>query len=163
VNLDGDLPGTVSALSPEVQPVIASTDMATWTWRVEPSRAGDFQLVLTVTPLEGDTDSPLVAGIPLRIHLTVTMTAWQRVTSALDAVRGFLLGLGGLLSALGLTFATATLYAWRKLFPKIRPTTADGLVPATDPLAVSDATTGTPEPDQPAPNTDRPPPSTYPS
>ena len=107
--LIGDVPGTVQGLSSDVQPVIASTDMATWMWRIEPSRGGSFDLLLTLTPLEGDTNSPLVAGIPLRIQVDITMTFWQRVTSAFGSVRNFLLSLGGLLSALGISFATAAL------------------------------------------------------
>jgi hypothetical protein len=118
--LNGDAPGPIYAISSEVQPVIASTDMATWMWRIEPSRGGDFELILTITPLEGDTNSPLVAGIPLRIRLHVSMTWWQRVTSALGSIRNFLLSLGGLLSALGVTFAAAFIFTFRRVAEKVR-------------------------------------------
>jgi hypothetical protein len=113
--LEGDdITGSVQALTPEVEPVIASTDKAAWEWLIEPSRGGNYVLNLTLTPLEGDTNSPLVASISLPIHVNVTMTWWQKVYfGPFSSVRNFILGLGGLLGALGISVATVVLLMLR--------------------------------------------------
>lgn len=112
--LQGSFPGTVHSVTPTVQPIIASTDAATWIWRIQPSRGGDFNLFLTLTPLAGDTSTTLTPDISVQIRITVTTTLWQNITSVLASVRDFLLGLSGLFSALGVTAAAAVIWVFRR-------------------------------------------------
>ena len=64
--LKGGMPGKIEALTPKVQPIMQSLDAGFWLWSVDPSSAGNYDLILTVTPLEGASDSPLVASLSAR-------------------------------------------------------------------------------------------------
>jgi hypothetical protein len=114
-SLEGMFPGSVQNMTPLVQPIIASTDAATWIWQIQPSRGGNFNLILTLTPLEGNTNIPLVQDTPIQINITISMTPWQEITSALSYVRDFLLSLGGVLSELGVTAVAFIVWAFRRV------------------------------------------------
>jgi len=79
---EGDVPGTVQSTSAKVQPVIAPTDMARWTWLIQPSHPGTFALTLTLTPLQTKTDSPLVASVPFQIKLEVAPPKADRLPTS---------------------------------------------------------------------------------
>ena len=111
--LTGGADGEIQALSPEIQPVITSSDQATWIWSIDASHSGSSELIATITPLQGDTDLPLAAGIVLPIQVEVTASGPQRAVIILGKVYNFLISLGGLLSILGVTFGTISLWAFR--------------------------------------------------
>jgi hypothetical protein len=137
--LAGDMPGSIHNLSSDTQPVITSTSNASWMWDLRPSRGGNFDLILALTPLRGSTNSPLTVGAHFLIKVNVTMSSWQKVTSAGAAMRDFLTSLGGLLSALGVTFTTVALWVLRRArkMRRARPhSAARETVPAMDDAAI---------------------------
>jgi hypothetical protein len=138
-SLEGDIPGGLQRVGPEIEPVLSGNDMATWIWFAQPSQAGNFDLFLTLTPLEGGTDTALIASAPFHINVTVTMTLSQRIISALKAIRDFLLSLSGFLSALGITLVTVVLWVTRRA-SKIRKRHSPPTVKKSAELADGDTT-----------------------
>ncbi len=84
--LTSDMPGQIEPESEQVQPVISDTDAATWIWEIEPTQAGTYSASLTVTPLLGTSSTPLVAGVPYVIRLTVTESTSQHLSLAAGTV-----------------------------------------------------------------------------
>lgn len=114
--LSGAMPGQIVGLSQPVQPVILDTDSATWSWEVDPSEAGTFDLTLTVTPLLANTRTPLEAAVPYPIRLTVTESTGQRLsTIAVKWGGSFIDRLAEVLGALGLTAAGIATWFWQRV------------------------------------------------
>jgi hypothetical protein len=79
----GDSAVRVVLLSPRVKQVIAQPgDPADWQWSVSATEPGDYDLTLTVTTLQGDSDRALdTLTPPITVHLTVHNTWSHRFAS----------------------------------------------------------------------------------
>ena len=111
--LAGDMPGQIVTESEQVQPVITGTDSATWIWDVNPSQAGTFPLILTVTPLKGDSSTPLTAGVPYAISVTVTESTWQHLANVAGLGGSLIRQLGALLGVLGISGGAVLIWLWK--------------------------------------------------
>ena len=111
----GGIPGTVQSMSAAVEPVITSSDSATWIWEITPSQAGTFELALTVTPLLANTDTPLVAGATFPIKVSVTANSEQQASTILSRIGKSAQALGGIFGALGVTIAGTVTWLYRRM------------------------------------------------
>lgn len=113
--LTSDMPGSTSAQSSEDQPIIGDGDIARWTWHLVPSRPGRFQLTLTFNVLRGGSSSLLTPDADFEITLNVHRTSTYLVSSVWHTIIDFFAGLGGILSAIGITAAAVVLWLVRHL------------------------------------------------
>lgn len=85
----------VESLADEIQPVISSGDQATWRFRLTPSEAGNFPVILTFTVLRGETSEALHSE-----EKTVTIHSGGTFASALQQLSNLLLSWQGILASL---------------------------------------------------------------
>ncbi|GHJ48683.1 hypothetical protein Cs7R123_60250 [Catellatospora sp. TT07R-123] len=103
VRLSSQLPGKLDAVSNAVQPVVAADDTANWIWDVRADEPGDYTLTFVVSTLAGDSGENLMPDqvFTLRFPVASTSTYWWSSTGA--TAWQVLLGIGGLLSAFGVS------------------------------------------------------------
>jgi hypothetical protein len=151
VVLTGNMPGQITSQAATVQPVISESDAASWSWELDPSQAGTFQLTLSVTPLLANTDTPLEAAIPYPIRLKVTETTGQQLTHAVSSGSSLIERLAEVLGAAGITIAGIATWTWQRVRKRrakqaepqagnpAAPEAAPAIDPATE-LAAENAT-----------------------
>ncbi|MFI7402065.1 hypothetical protein ACIBW9_16610 [Streptomyces sp. NPDC049541] len=94
----------VVSQSEEKQPIGEPGDTAEWQWSVSATEPGDYELAVTVTTFQGDTDRALeTLHPPITVHLTVHNTWSHRFTSMQN----------WLFTAAGIAGALAGIYALR--------------------------------------------------
>lgn len=97
--LTSNMPGTITPLDLERQPVIEPTDRAQWRWEITPNQAGTYELDLHVTVLHAETNDPLVADQIITIPLTVDQTAANTARQTWSGIKE----IAAVLSAFGVT------------------------------------------------------------
>lgn len=137
--LTSDMPdaqGQITLESSEDQPVVESTDAASWTWRIQPSSPGDFDLIVSFTVLLGSSSSSLTPDMSYHASLTVRQTTSHAIGSWWQSFGDFIKSLGGILSALGVSVAAVVLWIVRRT----KKTPADVAEPRTSSKRASETT-----------------------
>ncbi|MDI1462423.1 hypothetical protein QEZ54_15740 [Catellatospora sp. KI3] len=103
VRMSSQLPGELEAISNPVQPVVAVDDVANWLWDVRADEPGDYTLTFVVSTLAGESGENLLPDqvFTMRFPVAGTSTYWWESTGA--TAWQVLLGIGGLLSAFGVS------------------------------------------------------------
>ncbi len=97
--LTTDMPGTMTPLGTDIQPVLTPEDRATWQWDLTPSQAGSWQLQVHVSVLKAETDQPLIADQVITIPMRVDQTNAKRAEQAWFGIKEVV----GVLSAAGVS------------------------------------------------------------
>lgn len=109
VRASSDMPGQITQTSSTVQPVLTAEDLAEWRWLVTPAKAGRFTLRIHLTALAADTDDALLPDLTLPISLRARVTVGRSLDLAWHRTLEAATGVGGVLSALGVSAATISL------------------------------------------------------
>jgi hypothetical protein len=115
-SLTSNMPGTVTRLSSEIQPVVTAEDVATWQWDVTPSRVGAYQLQVHVSVLRAETSQPLIADQVIEIPMTVDRTLAKTAEQAWFGMKEVL----AVLSAAGVSLVAVVGFVVRRFVKRRR-------------------------------------------
>jgi hypothetical protein len=114
--LTSDMPGTVTPLGTDVQPVLTPEDRATWQWDLTPSQAGRWELQVHVSVLKTETDQPLIADQVITIPMRVDQTNAKRAEQAWFGIKEVV----GVLSAAGVSLVAVVGFIVRSVVKRRR-------------------------------------------
>lgn len=103
VRLSSTMPGEVSPVSTEIQPIVERTDTAEWHWNIKPQKSGMYIVTATITTLAEDTNEPLVPDRTVVTTIQASETPGSILAKAGQRVSTFFTSLFGIMSSLGLT------------------------------------------------------------
>jgi len=114
--LTTDMPGTMTPLGTDIQPVLTPEDRATWEWDLTPSQAGRWQLQVHVSVLKAETDQPLIADQVITIPMRVDQTNAKRAEQAWFGIKEVV----GVLSAAGVSLVAVVGFVVRSAVKRRR-------------------------------------------
>lgn len=114
--LTTDMPGTMTPLGSDIQPVLTPEDRATWQWDLTPSQAGTWQLQVHVSVLKAETDQPLIADQVITIPMAVDQTNAKRAEQAWFGIKEVV----GVLGAAGVSLVAVIGFIARSVVKRRR-------------------------------------------
>jgi hypothetical protein len=114
--LTSDMPGTMTPLGTDIQPVLTPEDRATWEWDLTPSQAGTWELQVHVSVLAADTEQPLIADQVITIPMRVDQTNAKRAERAWFGIKEVV----GVLGAAGISLVAVIGFIARSVVKRRR-------------------------------------------
>jgi hypothetical protein len=124
--LTSPMPGQIQAESTEQQPVLTSTESASWEWVVTPTATGSYTLQVHLSVLQGSTGAALLPDQTVDISLDVHQTNENTVQGVWNGIKEFAVVLG----ASGVTLGAIIAFVARRLRRRKTPA---GAAPLTGP------------------------------
>jgi hypothetical protein len=113
--MNSDMPGQITPLSARDQPVTEATDMASWTWRISPTKAGNYKLTLIFAMLLGESQDVLLTPEKrLTIDLSASETPSNAIHIGLNTAKDTTVLISSVVGAFGFSVAGILLWPWRR-------------------------------------------------